>query len=145
MEVLDRALKNVKDVACKAGNKAEELLCQGKTQLQIRKLRRELKKNYACLGLRIYGNVKGGEEYGPAIATKVNEIDALRRQLSDLKEQADLIQYCRRCKNCGAYNDREDDFCLNCGATMRPYHKTVYTVQFDGEQPSEQQEPKNEE
>ena len=61
-------------------------------------------------------------------------IDILREQIADLKEQSELIKYSKKCKNCGCYNDKEDEFCLDCGATLYPYHKTVYSVRFPDEE-----------
>jgi len=101
------------------------------TKLKIYKLRSKLKEAYAYLGLRVYIKTKKGENVEDAIAMQIEEIDALRTSLSELKEQADLLKYYEKCKNCGAFNDKDDEFCLSCGATLKPFHKTAYSVKFD--------------
>lgn len=133
MNFLDDILKTAKTAIDKTEEKAEELIDKGKTQVQIMRLRGELRKCYTRLGLRVYNKAKAGEDFGKVVEMRINEIDLLREQLADLTEQAELIKYSKKCKNCGSYNDREDEFCLNCGANLYPYHKTVYSVQFPGE------------
>ncbi|MBQ8868230.1 MAG: zinc ribbon domain-containing protein [Oscillospiraceae bacterium] len=112
------------------GDKAEEIIEKGKTKLKIYKLRQKLKDSYAYLGLRVYIKNKRGEALENAFEMQLKEIDAIRQELSELKEQADLIKYYEKCKNCGAFNDKEDEFCLSCGSSLKPFHKTVYSVKF---------------
>ncbi len=112
------------------GDKAEEIIEKGKTKLKIYKLRQRLKEAYAYLGLRVYIKNKRGEALENAFEMQLKEIDAIRQELSELKEQADLIKYYEKCKNCGAFNDKEDEFCLSCGSALKPFHKTVYSVNF---------------
>ncbi|MBQ8337962.1 MAG: zinc ribbon domain-containing protein [Oscillospiraceae bacterium] len=112
------------------GDKAEEIIEKGKTKLKIYKLRQKLKEAYAYLGLRVYIKNKMGEALENAFEMQLKEIDAIRQELSELKEQADLIKYYEKCKNCGAFNDKEDEFCLSCGATLKPFQKSVYSVKF---------------
>jgi rRNA maturation endonuclease Nob1 len=112
------------------GDKSEEIIEKGKTKLKIYKLRQKLKEAYAYLGLRVYIKNKRGEALENAFEMQLKEIDAIRQELSELKEQADLIKYYEKCKNCGAFNDKEDEFCLSCGATLKPFQKSVYSVKF---------------
>lgn len=130
MKLFDEIFETAKTVANKTGEKAEEMVDKGKTHLQIYKLRAELRKCYTHLGLRVYHKAKAGEDFGEIVTMRIHEIDLLRKQIAELKEQADLIKFCKKCKNCGTFNDKEDEFCLNCGANLHPYHKTVYSVQF---------------
>ena len=111
------------------GEKAEEIIEKGKTKLKIYKLRQRLKECYAYLGLRYYIKSKRNDTE-KSFEMQIEEIDTIRKELAELKEQADLIKYYEKCKNCGAFNDKEDEFCLNCGATLKPFHKSVYSVQF---------------
>lgn len=134
MNFFDELIETAKVVSLKTGEKAEELIDKGRTQMQISLLRKELRKSYARLGLRVYNKAKAGEDFGDVVEMRINEIDLLREQIADLKDQAEMIKYSKKCKNCGVYNDKEDEFCLNCGANLYPYHKTVYSVQFPGEE-----------
>ncbi len=134
MNFFDEILESAKNLADITGEKAEEIVDKGKTNLKIYKLRGELRRCYTHLGIRVYNKLKAGEELGEVAEMRVHEIDLLREQIAELKEQADLIKYCKKCKNCGSYNDKEDDICLNCGANLSPYHKTVYSVNFSNEE-----------
>ena len=134
MNFFDELYETAKTVCDKTSEKAEEIVDKGKTQLQIMRLRKELRKCYARLGLRVYNKAKAGEDFGKVVEMRITEIDLLREQLADLKEQSEIIKYSKKCKNCGTYNDKEDEFCLNCGANLYPYHKTVYSVQFPDEE-----------
>lgn len=134
MNFFDEIYETAKTVCDKTGEKAEEFIDKGKTQIQILRLRRELRKCYARLGLHVYNKAKSGEDFGKVVEMRITEIDLLREQLADLKEQSEIIKYSKKCKNCGTYNDKEDEFCLNCGANLYPYHKTVYSVQFPDEE-----------
>ena len=134
MSLFDEIRDTAKTAIDITGDKAEEIIEKGKTKFKIYKLRQRLKEAYAYLGLRVYIKNKRGEELSNAFEMQIKEIDALRRELSDLKEQADLIKYYEKCKNCGAFNDKEDEFCLSCGATLKPFHKTVYSVEFPGDE-----------
>ena len=113
------------------GEKAEEMIEKGKTQVKIYKLRNKLKEAYAYLGLRAYIMARKGESLDGAFDMQVEEIDALRKNISELKEQADLIKYYEKCKNCGCFNDKEDEFCLSCGAALKHFQKTVYSANFE--------------
>lgn len=134
MNFFDDILDSAKNVFEKTGEKAEEIIDKGKTQVRIMKLRSELRNCYTRLGLRVYNKSKAGEDFCSDIEIKIHEIDTLREQIADLKEQSELIKYSKKCKNCGSYNDKEDEFCLDCGATLYPYHKTVYSVRFPDEE-----------
>lgn len=131
MSFIDEIRDTAKAALDITSEKADEIIEKGKTKLKIYKLRNKLKEAYAYLGLRVYIKTKKGENVEDAIAMQIEEIDALRTSLSELKEQADLLKYYEKCKNCGAFNDKDDEFCLSCGATLKPFHKTVYSVQFD--------------
>lgn len=133
MNFFDDIFDNAKNALNKTGEKAEEIIDKGRTQVRIMRLRGELRKCYARLGFRVYNKAKAGEDFGKDVEMRIHEIDILREQLADLKEQAELIKYSKKCKNCGSYNDKEDEFCLNCGANLYPYHKTVYSVRFPDE------------
>jgi len=134
MNFFDDILDSAKNAFEKTSEKAEEIIDKGKTQVRIMKLRSELRNCYTRLGLRVYNKSKAGEDFGSDIEIKIHEIDILREQIADLKEQSELIKYSKKCKNCGSYNDKEDEFCLDCGATLYPYHKTVYSVRFPDEE-----------
>lgn len=131
MSFIDEIRDTAKAALDITSEKADEIIEKGKTKLKIYKLRNKLKEAYAYLGLRVYIKTKKGENVEDAIAMQIEEIDALRTSLSELKEQADLLKYYEKCKNCGAFNDKDDEFCLSCGATLKPFHKTVYSVKFD--------------
>ncbi len=133
MSFFDNVYETAKTAIDKTSEKAEEVIDKGRTQIKIVKLRGELRKSYTRLGLRVYNKAKQGEDFGKDVEMRINEIDILREQLVDLEEQAELIKYSKKCKNCGSYNDKEDEFCLNCGANLYPYHKTVYSVRFPDE------------
>lgn len=137
MNFFDEIYETAKTLTDKTTQKAEELVDKGKTHLQIYKLRAELRKCYTHLGIRVYNKAKAGEELGEVVSMRIHEIDLLREQIAELKEQADLIKYCQKCKNCGVYNDKEDEICLNCGANLHPYHKTVYSVNFSKDEDKE--------
>ena len=128
---LDEIYDNAKVFIDKTSEKAEEIANKGKTQIKIYKLRAKLKECYTLLGIRVYNKAKAGQEFGEVVKMRINEIDALREEIEELKEQAELIGFYKKCKNCGSYNDKEDEICLNCGASLKPYHKTVYSVNFD--------------
>lgn len=137
MSFIDEIYETAKTVALQTGEKAEEIIEKGKTQLKIHKLHKKLKESYAYLGLRVYIKRKRGEELDNSIEMQINEIDTIRKNLAELKEQSELIKYFEKCKNCGAFNDKEDEFCLNCGAVLKPFQKSVYSVQFSDQQEQE--------
>lgn len=134
MNFFDEIIDSAKTALDKTSEKAEEIIDKGKTQVRIVRLRGELRRCYTRLGLRVYNKSKAGEDFGSDVEMRIREIDILREQLADLKEQSELIKYSKKCKNCGSYNDKEDEFCLDCGAALNPYHKTVYSVRFPDEE-----------
>ena len=134
MNFFDELYDNAKIAIDITSDKAEELIEKGKTQMKIRKLRHKLKESYAHLGLRLYMKTKRGEGIGDAFEMQINEIDKLRSSLSGLKEQVDLIKYFEKCSNCGSFNAKEDEFCLNCGSQLKPFRKTAYKADFDSEE-----------
>jgi len=134
MKFFDEFRETAKAALDITGEKAEEIIEKGKTQLKIYKLRNKLKEAYAYLGLRAYIMARKGESLDGAFTMQIEEIDSLRKNISELKEQADLIKYYEKCKNCGSFNDKEDEFCLSCGAKLKHFQKTVYTANFDSEQ-----------
>ena len=137
MNFIDEIYENAKTLVDKTNEKAEELVDKSKTQLKIFKLRAKLRECYTLLGIRVYNKTKAGEELGKVVEMRIHEIDALREQIDDLKEQVELIGQYKKCKNCGNYNDKEDEICLSCGANLNPYHKTVYSVNFDKKEDKE--------
>lgn len=134
MNFFDEIMDSAKAALDKTSEKAEEIIDKGKTRVRIMKLRNELRNCYTRLGFRVYNKSRAGEDFGADVEMRIREIDVLREQIADLKEQSELIKYSKKCKNCGSYNDKEDEFCLDCGATLYPYHKTVYSVRFPDEE-----------
>ena len=134
---LDEIYDSAKVFIDKTSERAEEFANKGKTQIEIYKLRAQLRQCYTLLGIRVYNKAKSGEGLDKVMEMRISEITALRQKIEELKEQAELIGFYKKCKNCGSYNDKEDEICLNCGANLNPYHKTVYSVNFDKKEDEE--------
>ena len=127
----DEIYESAKLLAGKTEEKAGEIVGKSKTHIKLIKLRAKLRECYTLLGIRVYNKTKAGQELGDVVEMRIHEIDSLREQIEELKEQIELIGHYKKCKNCGSYNDKNDEICLSCGASMNSYQKTVYSVNFD--------------
>ena len=97
---IDDIYESAKVFVDKTSEKAEEIANKSKTQIKIYKLRAKLKECYTLLGIRVYNKMKAGEELGKVVEMRIHEIDALREEIEELKEQIELIGYYKKCKNC---------------------------------------------
>ena len=132
MNVFDELYSATMNALEKTGEKTERFLDKSKIKAQLSILKGELKKCYAQLGSKVYNKAKAGEDYTQIVNARLKEIDMLREKIAELTEQSELNQYYNKCKSCGYYNEKEEDFCKKCGANLFPYFKTVYKADCEG-------------
>ncbi|MBR5485232.1 MAG: zinc ribbon domain-containing protein [Oscillospiraceae bacterium] len=118
MGSFDRLFNKAVDVANTAGKKTGEVIEASKIRVRAANLENDIQKLMAKLGNIVYEGKKNGTENDDLVERYVNEIDELRKQLSELNAQIDDIHQVRKCTNCGASNGEENIFCQRCGAKL---------------------------
>lgn len=110
----DEAVKFGKQVA----DKAENVAGQTKLKFAISETEGKIKEFYAEIGKKIHASYTKGEWVDDTIEEKCKKIDALIEELNALREKLSELKESVKCSECGEYNDKENMFCAKCGAHM---------------------------
>ena len=111
----DNAAKTVKDIAETAGKKGEELLKISKLKIKETQIKRDISSKLEKLGKMYYELIKIGEENHLVLKEIITEIDELRAELKEVREEIGDIKGTVACPVCKASNPCDADYCAKCG------------------------------
>ena len=111
----DNAAKTVKDIAETAGKKGEELLKISKLKIKETQIKRDISSKLEKLGKMYYELTKIGEENHLVLKEIITEIDELRAELKEVREEIGDIKGTVACPVCKASNPCDADYCAKCG------------------------------
>ena len=115
MDTFDNAAKTVKDIAETAGKKGEELLKISKLKIKETQIKRDISSKLEKLGKMYYELIKIGEENHLVLKEIITEIDELRAELKEVREEIGDIKGTVACPVCKASNPCDADYCAKCG------------------------------
>lgn len=103
------------DAAYATGKKAEEWI--GVAKLNIRIMERKADVNTALreVGELLYATHTGTPTSSEILQRKLEEVDRLKAEISQLEQQLGREKAGRTCDTCGAEAGEEDVFCRTCG------------------------------
>ncbi len=120
-KIKEQAYK-AKDGAVKIGKsvfeKTNNVVQQTKLNFAIGETRNKIKEVYAEIGKTVYESSKKTGEVADALAEKVETIDALNGEVTELKERLAELKETVECPACGAFNHHDDAYCSKCGKKL---------------------------
>ena len=122
LDAVQRTASQVSDTAADAaygvGKRAGELLSVAKLNIQIMDLKGEVGAALREVGEMIYATHTGTPTESEVLLAKLQEIDALRAQIGQLKQEIARLQGGAVCPFCGAPAQKGDVFCRECGGKL---------------------------
>ena len=122
ISTLKEHAEKVKDGAVKLSqtvfDKASTVVDQTKIKFAIGKTEDKIKSIYSEIGCEIYASYAGGATEYPDVQEMCEKLDALNKELADLKEQLAEISSTVKCSSCGAYNNDKNVYCASCGEKL---------------------------
>lgn len=122
LETVQRTAVQVSDTAADAaygvGKKAGELLSVAKLNIKVADLKAEVNTQLRELGEMLYATHTGDPTDSEMLLAKLQEIDALKAQISELKTEIGREQAAHTCATCGAVIRDGDLFCRECGGKL---------------------------
>ncbi|MDO4459745.1 MAG: zinc ribbon domain-containing protein [Clostridia bacterium] len=118
MSIIDEVLANVKSAADVFGRKANQVVDISKLRYNVSSLNTEIGKRYAELGQYVYDGTKNSNVDNTVLASKIEEIDDLYNQLSDIAKQIAELQNKAICPECGKEVAIGSVYCSFCGAKL---------------------------
>lgn len=126
---MDKFIDNLKKGFNIAVNEAEKLtkVVAGKTtniasvtklNLSLNDTERKMSKLYEKMGELVYEKHLEGTEFDGEFGNICSEIDGLKKEADDLKEQIAALKNATVCPSCGQHNDKSGDYCSKCGEKL---------------------------
>ena len=106
------------DAAYGVGRKAETLLSTAKLNIKIADLKGQVNQQLKAVGEMIYGTHTGSPTDSEVLLNKLEEIDGLYAQLSELESLLGRAPASAACPDCGASVRAGDLFCRECGCKL---------------------------
>ena len=101
-----------------AGKAAEDTLRYTKLKLEEAELTAQVRRKLRRVGEMVYATHTGDPTDSEAMEEVLREIDGLRQVLREKEAQRLRLRGVRPCGGCGAVNDRENEYCTNCGQPL---------------------------
>ena len=98
--------------------KTSSIVNRTKLQFAVNEAENKLFSIMAELGEFVYNEYNEGAEFPAEIASKCNDIDALKEEITSLKKQIADTKDAILCESCGSFNDKSNVFCSTCGAKL---------------------------
>ena len=106
------------DAAYGVGRKAETLLSTAKLNIKIADLKGQVNQQLKAVGEMIYGTHTGNPTESEVLLNKLEEIDGLYAQISELEALIGREPASAACPDCGASVREGDLFCRECGCKL---------------------------
>lgn len=104
----------------KATNLSEELKIKGK----INELKEQISKTYNEIGKIVYNEVKDGKDVSKdEVSEKCENISRMKDEIEKLETQILNIKKVKKCIECGAELNIDDEFCSKCGKAQPKIEK----------------------
>ncbi len=114
---LDRVGQRLSQAASTAKEKSKELLDVAKVNKRVSELENGIAQLKEEIGEQFYQAYNAGTEPVQLIE-KCVEIDTLRQELCNLRQELDRIKGTTHCPHCGEALDQVTSFCPHCGGKM---------------------------
>ena len=122
LNAIQRTAGQVSDTAADAaygvGKKAEALLSTAKLNIRAADLKAQISAQLKTVGEMIYATHTGTPTDSDILQAKLEEIDGLKTQITELEAQIGKEREAHTCATCGAATRDGDDFCRECGGKL---------------------------
>ena len=115
-----KAGNTVSTVAYMAGKKGEAVIGTAKLNMRLMDLRRKTDRIFQEIGGMVYATHIGAATDSDTLLKKLEEIDALKAEISTLETEAGKPVPARMCPTCGAEVKDTDTYCGECGGKLNP-------------------------
>ena len=106
------------DAVYGAGQMADDLLSSAKLRVRAATVEGDINGKLMEVGEMVYATHTGNPTESEALLAKLQEIDELKAQLSDIRDALDRRPQGKVCPACGAAVREGDTFCGECGGPL---------------------------
>ena len=106
------------DAVYGAGQMADDLLSSAKLRVRAATVEGEMDEKLMEAGEMVYATHTGNPTESETLLAKLQEIDELKAQLSDIRDALDRRPQGKVCPACGAAVREGDTFCGECGGPL---------------------------
>lgn len=122
LELIQRTALQAGDLAADAvygaGRMADDLLSSAKLRVRAATVEGDINGKLMEVGEMVYATHTGNPTESDALLAKLQEIDELKAQLSDIRDALDRRPQGKVCPACGAAVREGDTFCGECGGPL---------------------------
>lgn len=122
LELIQRTALQAGDLAADAvygaGQMADNLLSSAKLRVRAATVEGDINGKLMEVGEMVYATHTGNPTESDALLAKLQEIDELKAQLSDIRDALDRRPQGKVCPACGAAVREGDTFCGECGGPL---------------------------
>lgn len=111
----EEILNKAKEGADLVGRKTSDFVEVTRLKMAVADVEKEIAETFEGLGRLIYDARKSGEDVEEMIKACIENVDDLEEEADILREQIYTLKNMRKCKECGATNAVEAEFCSKCG------------------------------
>mgnify|MGYP003296614290 CR=1 FL=1 len=113
-EILNKAKQGAEVV----GRKTSDLVEITRLKMALNDVEKDIAETFEGLGRLIYDARKSGEDVEDMIVSCIENVDDLNNEADMIRDQICCYKNMRKCKECGAVNAVDAEFCNKCGAKL---------------------------
>lgn len=133
MSLLEDVVINTKSAINTFSKKAGELVDISKLKINAAEVQNEISKKFELIGKVVYDSDHESLDNNPQIETLKNQLDYLFLKLNDIHEQIAAMKKKCKCKECGALNELNSNYCCKCGTKIDLQNCSSYEVKSNDE------------
>ena len=113
-----RAGDTVSGAAYLAGKQADSMYSAAKANIRVLKLQSAVKDAFQAVGEMVYDTHATGNDHSAELLEKLQEIDRLKAEITEMEVQAGKAAVVRTCPVCGTEAAESDAYCRSCGEKL---------------------------
>lgn len=115
---LEEILNKAKQGADAVGRKTSDFVEITRLKMAANDVEKEIAETFEGLGRLVYDARKNGEDVEEMVAACIENVDDLQKEVDMIRDQIYSYKNMRKCKECGAVNAVDAEFCNKCGAKL---------------------------
>ena len=118
MDIIDKIISNVEKTTKAVVQKSTDVVEITKVKLAISNAENEAQELVCEIGKLVYDAYKSGSGNAEVVEKKCAELDEIKKDIEDKKNQFSKLRNRKRCSECEHENDFDAVYCCRCGAKL---------------------------
>lgn len=118
MDIIDKIISNVGKTTKAVVQKSNDVVEITKTKVAISGAEDKIRVILGEIGALVYDAYKGGDGNTQEVEEKCKQIEEIKKELDEKRNQYAKLRNMKRCPECENENDSAAVFCNKCGAKL---------------------------